>query len=152
VVNARIQDLSYSGAQCVQAARQLLGSSAGQPQLACYLLHVALECLLKVRIMRIRGTVTLEALRKAIREEDFDRLFSGREGHRLDLLAENASLKRVLTSNRAQNLLDGPTWARMCSGLRPYSLRYGVERASRQMAEQELTLGESLAKILSADT
>ena len=144
-MNGRLEDLRTASTQRLAAASQVLGKQGGKLQVSCYLVHVALECILKPRILSKARTNTIDALRRVMPAADFDALFFGRSGHALNGLAFHAALDRLLVRPGKRELLRGSGWTRMCGQDRPYSLRYGAESGlSRTEAEAELALGQAI--------
>lgn len=128
-----------------QAARELLGSShSPKPQVACYLNLVALECLLKARIMDQAMRPRMPPLKEVLGEKKYEQLFGSSAGHSLSLLAEESSLRRGLKAAGRDKILQGTAWKRMCSSGRPYSLRYGTEKLSTAEAQDEVTAGTEI--------
>ncbi len=150
MLNVRLEQLRLAARVRSRAAGEVLATQPtdGRPQRACYLMHVALECSLKARILYIAGTATLEQLRRVVPEEDFRPLFEGRSGHLLGTLAERVTLRRLLEAEQKVHLLQRRPWTAMCGADRPYSLRYGCEGLSRERAEDELATGAAIVDII----
>lgn len=122
----------------------LLGAAAGKPQAAAYVLHVAVECALKVRLLSSNRQRSLAGLRTVMRDEAFSTLFFGKSGHDLSELARIVALERLLRAARNHQLLRRAAWRRMSASDRPYSLRYGVERIARDQALEELEVARAI--------
>lgn len=140
--NARKEHLRLAADDRIKAAAELF--DGGRDQLAAYVNHVGIECLLKARILGQAGVDSVAALRELWAAHEVDALFSGSSGHSLQRLAEKASLRRVLQADDALHLLQNPAWKSLCNVMRPYSLRYGQESPSRKAAKGELEWGASL--------
>ena len=78
--------------------------------------------------------------------DDFKRIFRGKDGHRIDVLADQSRLRALLVANSTK--LDDELWARMCHKHRPYSARYGSEDPSKKDAEDEVKTTESIVGLI----
>jgi hypothetical protein len=132
------------------AARQVVDPAhAPKPQDACYLVHVAIECALKRRILQLNPRANrISQLKALLGDDDYQQLFASKEGHNLALLIEKSATRRLLQAQRQEQLLGGVHWKRMCDKLRPYSLRYGTESISCSDADDALTLGSTLISLV----
>lgn len=130
----------------LKAAAELL--QANRLQLAVYVNHIGIECLLKTRILRQANVDSVAVLRGRWNAGNVDELFAGRSGHNLKFLAEKAGLKRVLQVNQTAHLLQQPAWQRLCDVARPYSLRYGQELPTQQSTKDEIQWATSLRDTL----
>ncbi|HSN98212.1 MAG TPA: hypothetical protein VLS89_07935 [Candidatus Nanopelagicales bacterium] len=127
-------------------------------QLGAYLVQVGLECWLKARILALSlskeksPSVVLYVERFGTLGQDGRKrspIFDSAEGHRLTLLAQKASLERLLKdAGKPPSLMTDRCWARMTHGERPYSLRYGAEEVSIEDAQEELERGRMLENII----
>lgn len=149
--HATWEQLKSAATKRLQGAKRLLETSP-VPQLVVYLLHVALECALKARIVRRAGCRSVHDLRekKLMPEHDFARIFRGTDGHRLGELSKIAQLAQLLAANDVE--VENAVWQRMCHDLRPYSARYGSENPSVAIAKAEFTVGETLVTLLEENT
>lgn len=89
--NARREHLRLAADDRLSAAADLHAS--GRSQLAAYVNHVGIECLLKARILSQAGVESVATLRSRWNPEDVDSVFSGKSGHELRRLADKAKLK-----------------------------------------------------------
>jgi hypothetical protein len=139
--------LISAAASRLRSARRLLEVEP-IPQVVVYLLHVALECALKARIVRMARCRSVYDLRdrKLMPEQDFKRIFRGVDGHRLGELAQVARLNRLLADCGTK--LEERVWERMCHRMRPYSARYGSEAPPLTIARAEFELGAILLTCL----
>lgn len=146
MVDPSDKQLSTAARQRLDAARQVIDiAQAPKPQDACYLVHVAIECALKWRILQLYpGARRISQLKPLLGDDLYQQLFASKEGHNLSLLIEKSAVKRLLQAKRQEVLLAGPVWSKMCGRDRPYSLRYGTETVSRSAANDSLTLGNEL--------
>lgn len=144
------QQLFTAARQRLAAARQVIDSaSSPKPQDACYLVHVAIECALKRRILQLNPRAQrISHLKPLLGDNLYQRLFASKEGHNLSLLIEKSSARRLLQAKRQERLLVGSIWTRMCDTERPYSLRYGTESISCSDADDSLSLGEVLIDLV----
>src|SRR5262245_31927737 len=95
-MNLRADILQKAARMRADVAQSLLPQSGGDPQVASYLIHVALECALKARLLRAAGMNTLHELANTMKGDDLRELFFGRTGHQLTRLAAKAGLQRLL--------------------------------------------------------
>lgn len=144
------EQLKKAATRRISAAQQTMSNQA-TPQVCVYLVHVALECALKARIVRKSGCRSPREIRDTgkIPEADFNRLFKGTDGHRISELANYSNLKRLLAA--ADATLNAPTWQRICHPQRPYSARYGSEDPSVAIAAAELEVGIHIVGIVNED-
>jgi HEPN domain-containing protein len=142
--------LKTAARQRLAAARQVIDPAhAPRPQDACYLLHVAIECALKYRILETaHGPKRISQLKEVLTDQKYRQLFASSEGHNLELLVGYSCLKRFLQANGQQELLTGAAWKKMCKADRPYSLRYGTEQVALQDANVALELANELLKLV----
>lgn len=146
-MNLRKDQISKAARRRAEGARRLHGDHSGDPQLACYLLHISLECAFKLLLLHRWRAADLEGLRRVLPPDDFKRLFETRRGHDLRSLAEYVSLERFLVA-RDHRRLAPDIWKRITHDDRPYSLRYGTEAVSRKEADEELALVEPLVSLI----
>lgn len=142
------EQLSKAARMRTSGARKLLGNEGGDPQLACYLLHVSLECALKLRILRINNKKDLESLKHVMPVDDYRRLFQSSDGHNMEILAVHSSLRRFLAARQQSALLDQDAWRRIVAGARPYSLRYGAETVERKHASEEFAVVTTIVDLI----
>lgn len=148
-MNVRLDQFVSAARDRLAAADTVLGKTGGRPQVACYLIHVATECVLKARILATAGTPRLELLRQRMPEKRFAEFFEGSSGHRLGALANYVGIARFAAAEgKPEAVPTGQVWSRMCSADRPYSLRYGVEEVSRDQALAEIDLAQKLASLI----
>lgn len=127
-----------------RTALKSTGASGASPRSAAYLAHVATECAIKLRMLKLHNRARTEEMRKVLKENDFDLLFRSKHGHDLRRLSEHASLKRLLTAENSQALLENKAWKRMTSEDRPFDLRYGTASASHEEAKAEVDLASAI--------
>lgn len=147
MINASQDDFRHSAQTKRNAARELVRTKQFHPGPAAYLAHVALECALKLRILRNNNARHADELREKLPERSFNELFTGAKGHDLHHLAGTASIKRCLAANGEADLLKRPEWQAM-GGARPYSLRYGIERVSTSDAQRQVRFADRLAALI----
>ncbi|MBL8634402.1 MAG: hypothetical protein JNM40_14360 [Myxococcales bacterium] len=139
------EQFSAAAKQRHEAALQLLESAKSpKPQVAGYLNVVAMECLLKARILAQAEKSRVSELRPFLGDDTYKQLFRSSEGHRLGRLAEQAALRRLLAAAGLSSLLQKKAWSRMCKDERPYSLRYGTEKLHTEEAIEEVQVGSDL--------
>lgn len=138
-------DFSKSARTKLAAAQDLVTGKARHPGPATYLIHVTLECAIKVRILNSQKAESTDELRNrgGMDEATFVELFRGRRGHDLHQLAHVAGLSRLLAAKDRSDLLKSPVWQTM-AGDRPYSLRYGTEVVKDSDAKAHLKLAKEL--------
>ena len=106
-----------------------------------------MECVLKFRLLA-SAKKTRTADMKVSLGEKFQQIFQGRSGHDLRLLAEAVSLKRLLAADGKAKVLESADWQRMLNDDRPYALRYGTEKPTKQTAAAEVELARTLIEIV----
>jgi hypothetical protein len=131
-------------------ADAVLNRDQGHQHAAPYLAHLALECSLKARILEMAKVSTVDEFVSRQGPETGKRIFSTKAGHSLDLLAEQASVRRLLVASGSTPALldDSAPWRRLNGPDRPYSLRYGAERVAPRDARVEVELVQQLMGIL----
>lgn len=108
------------------------------PGSAAYLAHVAIECVVKARVLYRSGCASLEDLKRKD-PSAHETLFRGRRGHALRFLAESVRLEEILKQEgKDTSIIKDSCWTRMAHDERPYSLRYGAEAPAVDDVEQEL--------------
>jgi hypothetical protein len=149
MTNTHRNEFERSARTKLAAAEQLVAAKGRHPGPAAYLIHVVLECALKVRILVTQNAKRTEELRNScgIDEATFAGLFSGRTGHDLHHLANVARLNRFLVAKDRGSLLDSDEWKAM-AGDRPYSLRYGTESVSDPEARKQVELARQLTSLI----
>lgn len=115
------------------------------PATVAYLAHVALECVMKARLLSRGDCATATDLERKAPKVHRE-LFRGKSGHSLSTLAKQLRLKAILGDDAAI-LVHDACWSRMQHTERPYSLRYGAESLNRGEVGEEL---ERAAKITAA--
>jgi hypothetical protein len=111
------------------------------PSSVAYLSCVAAECCLKSLILKSARVADTDKL-KTSQPKIHKALFSGKEGHDLTALAQQADIARRLGQDAPRQ--HDPAWRRMCHGDRPYSLRYATEHLSSEQADEEVAITEKL--------
>lgn len=115
---------------------------------ACYLVHVAVECGIKARILARGGYADVDELKRK-QPKVYNPLFVTKQGHDLAKLAEELGLHRLMAT-MGKGLRQDDCWQRLTSPVRPYSLRYGAEAIDDTMASKEVErCAELLAVLLS---
>jgi hypothetical protein len=149
MINTHRDELKKSARTKLDAAQILVKGKARHPGPAAYLIHVTLECAIKVRILVSQNAERTDQLRnnRGMDEATFDGLFKGRSGHDLHHLAKVAQLKKLLVARDREELLMSDAWRSM-AGDRPYSLRYGTEVISDSEAEAHLKLAKELTSLI----
>lgn len=149
MISTHKNELKKSARTKLAAAEVLVRGKAPHPGPAAYLIHVTLECAIKVKILVRQNAERTEELRngRGMDEATFAGLFQGRSGHDLHTLAKVAGLKRLLVAKDREELLNSEAWRSM-AGDRPYSLRYGTEVISNLESEEHLKLAKELTSFI----
>lgn len=113
---------------------------------ATYLTHVALECLLKAKLLRRGGYENVAKLKKSL-PKVYKNLFRGVAGHSIEQLSDELRLRREL-AGQSDCVTNDACWVRVCSAERPYSLRYGAEELTVTEATEDVGRAEQIAHIL----
>lgn len=152
MISTHKDELKKSARTKLAAAQDLVRGKARHPGPAAYLIHVTLECAIKVRILVSQNAERTDQLRssRGMDEATFDGLFKGRSGHDLHHLAKVARLRSLLVAKDREELLMTDAWRSM-AGDRPYSLRYGTEVISDSEAEDHLKLAKELTSLILAE-
>ncbi|MBI4859847.1 MAG: hypothetical protein HY815_06230 [Candidatus Riflebacteria bacterium] len=128
--------------------RSLRRRPADGPFTAAYLVHVALECALKARILFRSGCQDTDHLkRKDVGA--YNALFRSREGHKLLALADHLRLSNLMTGDGGEWVEDA-CWKSMIFEERPYSLRYGAQTVKRDKAMEELRRAKKIVEVVLA--
>lgn len=120
---ASIQQFKASSLQKMNAAKTLL-DRASFPLEAAYLSSVALECCLKVRIMKKNQIKETNRIPQG--HQLFD-LFNTAKGHNFEVLLQYSG------ETKAQTRI----WSRITHSDRPYSLRYSEEKLNHTQSQEE---------------
>ena len=147
MINANHKHFRHSAQSKKDAAVELVRGKRVHPGPAVYLAHVALECALKLRILRKNKAHHTDDLKRLLPGSTFDGLFTGSRGHALHHLARTASVAQFLEAQGKSALLKKREWQRM-AGERPYSLRYGIERVTLAEAKSQVRFGEQLTDLI----
>jgi hypothetical protein len=147
MVNVNRDQLNRSARTKMEAAKALVSGRQSHPTPAVYLSHVALECALKRRILIINKAAHVNDLKRYLRQDDFDKLFSGTTGHNLQRLEGTAGLRRYLTALGDEHILAHRAWRNM-GRERPYSLRYGFETVALHNAKDEVQFAGRLVDLI----
>lgn len=140
------------GREHLNGARAVLNaSSEGQasecaPVTAGYLVHVALECSIKARLLYRAGCNSTDELKRKYAAVH-DKLFQSKSGHDIEKLASQVRLEELLMLE-GKRLPPSETWNRMKASHRPYSLRYGAERPDHPEVLQEIDEASKLVDVL----
>ena len=117
---------------------------------AAYLAHVALECVLKARLLSRNACASAEDLQRK-HPNVYAALFSGKLGHNLQFIADKLRLPELMRVE-GKPWVDDDCWNRIASSKRPYSLRYGAEDVSSGAVEEELQRSEEIIAAVLAGT
>jgi hypothetical protein len=149
MISTHKHELTKSARTKLAAAQALVKGKTPHPGPAAYLIHVTLECAIKVRILVSQNAERTDQLRnvRGMDEATFDGLFKGRSGHDLHHLARVARLRSLLVAKDREELLMSDAWRAM-AGDRPYSLRYGTVVISDSEAEDHLKLAKELTSLI----
>lgn len=126
------------------------GRSRIRPGTAAYLAHVALECVLKARLLYRGGCASAEDLKRK-NPKVHDKWFGGKHGHNLRLLAEHLRLPGLMQTE-GRPWCDDRCWGRIASDERPYALRYGAEDVTVSHVRQELDRTSQIVDAVLAGT
>jgi hypothetical protein len=113
---------------------------------ASYLVHVALECALKARILEKGGCDSVEELTKK-HPKVYGPLFTTKQGHDLDKLAKDLGVDRLLAT-LGKGWREDECWKRLSSSNRPYSLRYGTEDLDDAAVAEDVERCAELLEVL----
>ena len=153
-----LEKFRRSGRSHLEGARYVLNHvqdvRPGQPMLmplsAAYLAHVALECIMKARLLYRNGCASTEDLQRKY-PKVYAALFQGKRGHDLDFLSESLRLPELMKLE-GKTWVDDDCWKRIASTERPYSLRYGAEDVEASKVEQELQRAAEISTALLSST
>lgn len=149
MISTHKDQLKKSARTKLAAAEVLVKGKGPHPGPAAYLIHVALECAMKLRILVSQRVERTDELRnsRGMDKTTFDGLFSGRSGHDLHHLAKVARLRSLLVAKDREQLLESKAWRGM-AGDRPYSLRYGTEDITDSESEDHLKLAKEITLLI----
>ncbi len=122
------------------------GTPAQVPASAAYLVHVALECGIKARLLFRGGFTSTDALAAKL-PHVHKTLFSSRKGHDLTALSQQVRLQEFVATN-GRSWRNDSCWNRITSPQRPYSLRYASEQVDRNAAREEVQRASELLGVL----
>lgn len=150
MVHASRKQLTRIARQKIEVA-QLIGDGSvpcTRPQVASYLVHVALECVLKARILLINKSEDTYQLLTRTPADTVESLFRGKSGHDLGALAAKSGLERLLAADQNEAILRGTAWLRLIGANRPYSIRYGAESLAGADATAEVDVAVRVFSIV----
>lgn len=151
-----IDGFRRSGRSHLAAAQHIaagvVGAQDGAMKLgsAAYLSHVAVECVLKARILYKGDCATLDDLKRKL-PRVYQELFRGVKGHDLGILAAKLNLPTLL-KHEGKSWKDDPCWKRMTSSGRPYSLRYQAHDLDPSDAKLEIGRAAEITEAVLAGT
>ena len=141
--DATWQQLKLAGVHKVEVARELCGNSPAKPAVAAYLAHVGLECLLKSWLLTKYNCRNISHYLRSKKSTD-NKVFSGSQGHNLEILARETALSRFLTAEKKSPLLTSNGWRGLISSNRPYDVRYGSTALSITDARAEVDVAHAI--------
>lgn len=151
--NLSPSQFEHAGRERRRLASELFGSSKGldqaRLQVASYLVHIAVECVFKARLLTMRRATRMQMARTTMSEEEYKSIFESARGHDLRHLSTYVSLGRLLAAENREVLVQTPAWRRMCAPDRPYSLRYGTgPELTQDDILREIDLADEIASIV----
>lgn len=151
-----LERLRRSGRSHLASAHHVLSKATGRarsdvvPVSAAYLVHVGLECVLKARLLYRGGCASAEDLKRKL-PKVYDAYFRGSRGHKLDTLAQDLNLPRLMQTE-GKPWVEDECWTRLGDTQRPYSLRYGSEDVDATSVAQELQRADEITEAVLAGT